>query len=205
MSNKGKHEDAVTLLYFVPFLASAIYGIYLWVMAGMSAILPSSVYLTVTRSPYVFLVGSFAVMLGAVIDVTFVNPASRETRLRSTASILQSIAVASLILSLLGAWYSNRFVDLSGTVSDFLIGRYAVLFPAVLVLLSYLVVIPLKVETLRNAKVLGTISLVLVPVAVYEVGKRDTAVGLAIALVLAVLGIWLFLRGGKSASKQPAR
>jgi hypothetical protein len=205
MSNKGKHEDAVTLLYLVPFLASGIYGIYLWAMAGMSAILPSFVYLTVTRSPYVFLVGSFAVMLGAIINVTSVDPASRETRLKSTASILQLIAVASVILSLLGAWYSNRFVDLSGTVSDFLIGRYSVLFPAVLVLLSYLFVIPLKVETLRNAKVLGTISLVLVPVAVYEVGKRDTAVGLTIALVLIVLGIWLFLRGGKSASRQSAR
>lgn len=205
MSNKGTHEEVVTLLYLVPFLASGIYGIYLWAMAGMSVILPSSVYLTVTRSPYVFLVGSFAVMLGAVIDVTSVDPASRETRVKSMVSILQSIAVASLILSLLGAWYSNRFVDLSGTVSDFLIGRYSVLFPAVLVLLSYLVIIPLKVQTLRSAKVLGTISLVLVPVAVYEVGKRDTAVGLAIALVLIVLGIWLFLGGGKSASEQPGR
>jgi uncharacterized membrane protein YhaH (DUF805 family) len=113
--------------------------------------------------------------------------------------------VASLILSLLGAWYANRFVDLSGTVSDFLIGRYSVLFPAVLILLSYLVTIPLKVESLRNAKVLGAISLVLVPVAVYEVGKRDTAVGLAVALVLLALGVTLFLRSEKSAPKQPAK
>jgi putative Mn2+ efflux pump MntP len=205
MSKKGTHEDVVTLLYLVPFLASGIYGIYLWAVAGISAMLPSAVYLGVTRSPYVFLAGSLAVMLGAVIDVTSVDPASRQAKLKSTVSILQSIAVASLILSLLGAWYSNRFSDFAGTVSDFLIGRYSVLFPAVLVLLSYLVTIPLKVETLRNAKVLGVISLVLVPVTVYEVGKRDTVVGLAIAVVLVVLGIGLFLRSEKSAPKQPAQ
>jgi hypothetical protein len=205
MSNKGTREDAVTLLYLVPFFASGIYGIYLWVIAGISSMLPSTVYLAVTRNPYLFLGGSFAVMLGVVVEVISADPASRQAELKSAVSALQTVAVASLILSLLGAWYANRFVDLSGTASDFLIGRYSVLFPAVLILLSYLVTVPLRVESLRNKKVLGVVSLILVPVAVYEVGKRGTAVGLAVALVLLALGITLFLRSEKTAPKQPAR
>jgi len=202
MSSRALNEDIPAVLYLVPFLGSAVYGLYLWVQSGISPLLPTTVYLTVTRDPYLFIVGSFAVLVGVVADVTSSDQQSRPARLRSTADLLQSIAIASLVLSLLGAWYSNGFVDIPGAATDFILGRYSVIFPAMLVLLSYLMTISLKFDGLRNFKVLGVIALLLVPAVVYEVGKRDTAGGLAIALVLAIVGFGLILRsGGAGAAK----
>lgn len=197
MASKGLSEDIPAVLYLVPFLVSAGYGLLLWVRSGVSAILPKTVYLTVTRDPYVFMLGSFAVIIAVIVEVTSAESAAKQTKAKSTGDILQSVAVASIILALLGAWYANGFVDLSGTFTDFILGRYSIIFPAVMVLLSYLVTIQLKLDSLGSPKVLGTIALLLVPAAVYELGKRDTAGGLAIALVLVIVGVGLFLRSGR--------
>jgi len=194
MSFRDFSDDAAALLYLVPFLATGVYGVYLWVKAGISGILPATVYLTVARDPYVFLVGSFAVMLGVALDVSSAAPEARQAKVKSTSSILQSIAVASLILALAGAWYSNGFIHVTDTVTDFIVARYTVIFPAMLVLLSYLITIQFRVQSLLNPKVIGVILLMLVPAVVYEVGKRDTAGGLAIALAFVIVAVWLFLR-----------
>jgi hypothetical protein len=197
MDIREREGDAAALLYLVPFVATAGYGLYLWAKTGLSAILPSSVYLSVARDPYVFIVGSFAVMAGVVLDIMSAEPGSRLAQARSTATILQSIAAASLVLAFLGAWYSNGFLHLTATFTDFIVSRYTVIFPAVLVLLSYLITLQYNVKTLRNPKVIGVILFAIVPAEVYEVGKRDTALGLAIALVLVIAGIWPFVRKQK--------
>jgi hypothetical protein len=194
MSSSDFRGDAAALLYLVPFLASAVYGGYLWARGGLSALLPNAVYLAVARDPYVFLVGSFAVMVGAALDISSADSASRQAKARSTGSILQSIAVASIILALGGAWYSNGFLHLSTTVTDFIVARYTVIFPAMLVFLSYLITAQFKFQSLLNPKALGVILILLAPASVYEVGKRDTAVGLAIALALVIAGVWLLLK-----------
>jgi hypothetical protein len=202
MSSKGFSEDVPFVLYLVPFLATAVYGLYLWAKSGVSLFLPTTVYLTVTRDPYLFMIGSFAVLLGVILDVGSGDQASRPLRMKSVGNLLQSIALASLVLSLLGAWYSNGFIGLSGTATDFFVGRYSIIFPAMLVLLSYLITIQVRLNALKSPKVLGFISLLLVPAVVYEVGKRDTAGGLAIALVLAMVGFGLFLRTGKETAQK---
>lgn len=197
MVSKGLSEDATAVLYLVPFLVSAAYGLYLWVRGGLSATLPKTVYLTVTRDPYVFMLGSFAVMLAVVVEVTSAESAGRQAKAKSTGDTLQSVAAASVVLALLGAWYANGFVNITGTVTDFIVGRYSIIFPAVMVLLSYLVTIQLKLDSLRNPKVLGIIAMLLVPAVVYELGKRDAAGGLAIALVLIIVGVGFILKGGR--------
>ncbi len=40
MSGRGYSDDLTALLYLVPFAASGVYGLYLWVGAGLSALLP---------------------------------------------------------------------------------------------------------------------------------------------------------------------
>jgi len=198
MSSSDSRGDAAALLYLVPFAASAVYGLYLWARGGISALLPTTVYLAVARDPYVFLVGSFAVLAGVVLDVGSAEPASRQAKAKSTGNILQSIAVASLILALGGAWYANGFVHISATVTDFMVARYTVIFPAMIVFLSYLLTVQFKAESVLNTKFAGVILILLAPAAVYEIGKRDTAGGLTVALVLVVGGIWLFLRKAKT-------
>jgi FlaA1/EpsC-like NDP-sugar epimerase len=200
MSLRERYEDLATLLYIAPFALCALYGLALWIQSGISLVLPASVYLEVTRDPIVFIIGSLAVMLGVIIEVNGTDAASRYAKLGSLASTLQSIAVAALVLVLICAWYANGFTDLSGTATDFIIGRYGVVFPATLVLLSYLITIQVKFEALKNRKVLAVIAMLLVPASLYEIARRQTALGLGIALVLLVIGAVLYLVPEKNSS-----
>lgn len=205
MSSKGYSKEVPDILYLVPFLVSGVYGVYLWATNGISIELPSTVFLTVTRDPYVFIIGSFAVMLGMIVEISSAEEAERQARVKSVAGTLQSIAVASLVLALVGALYCNGFLHLSDAATDFIVGRYGVVFPTMMVLLSYLITLQAKVEAVRNPKVLGVIAMLLVPAVVYEVGKRDTAGGLAIALALVIVGMFLFVRNGTKTAEPKQR
>ena len=204
MAGKGRYEDVSTILFLVPFIASGVYALYLWFRSGISAILPSTVYLTVTRDPVVFIAGSLAVFLGLMMDVAGVEPGERRARLQSSSVLVQKLAAASLVLALLTAWYANGFTNLSGTVGDFLVGRFSLAFPVMLVLLSYLATVPLKWRAVKNRRTAGIILMLVVPPVVYEVGKRSAPVGLGAALVLILAGLYLFLRAEKPASGAPA-
>lgn len=193
MATRGYAEDISTLLFLVPFLASGIYGIVLWVQAGISAVLPTSVYLTVTRDPILFIIGSLSIMLGVMIEVNSADPSNRNAKLSSLGSNLQSIAIASLILVVVSALYANGFLDVSGAATDFIIGRYGLVFPAMLVLLSYLLTARFRWSSLMNRKVLAVIALLLVPASIYELGNRHPTLGLGGALVLLIVGVALFV------------
>jgi hypothetical protein len=193
MSSRGRVEDISTLLYLVPFLLSGVYGLVLWVQGGVSAVLPTSVYLTVTRDPYVFIVGSLSIMLGVILEVNGTDPAGRSAKLASLGNTLQSIAAACLILVLLSAWYANGFTDVSGAATDFIIGRYGLVFPAMLVLLSYLITAQFRLASLANRKVLAIVAMLLVPASLYEIGRRQLFLGLVIAFLFLLVGVGAYL------------
>lgn len=193
MSRDGFRDDASVFFYLVPFIASGVYGLFLWVTSGVSATLPTSVYLSVTRDPYIFLVGSFAVLLGAIIEVNSAVPSERGSRLSSVGGTLQTVALSSFVLALLAAWYANGFLDISGMASDFIVGRFSLVFPALLVLLSYLLTAQFNLKGLRNQRMWGIVFLLLVPVAIYEIGRRQAAVGLGVAFILMVAGVAILL------------
>ena len=193
MSTRGRAEDFSTVLYLVPFIASGAYGLALWVQNGVSLTLPTSVYLSVTRDPYLFMLGSLSIMLGIITEVNGTDLAARPAKLISLGNTLQSIAAASLILVLLSAWYANGFTDLTGLATDFIVGRYGLVFPAILVLLSYLVSAQFKLASLANRKVLAIIAMLLVPVSLYEIGRRELVVGLLGALLLLLFGVGVYL------------
>jgi hypothetical protein len=193
MSSRGRYEDLSTLLYMLPFAASGVYGLVLWVQSGISATLPTSVYLTVTRDPILFMVGTLSVLLGLMVEINSTEVSARRLRLQSMGGTLQSMAAASLILVLLAAWYSNGFTDLGGAATDFVIGRYGIVFPAMLVLLSYLISAQFRLASVASQKGLAVIAMLLVPVSLYEVGKRNLFLGLFIAFVLLLAGLGIYL------------
>jgi len=193
MSTRGRYEDVSTLLYLVPIVVPILYALVLWVQAGISPVLPSSVYLTVTRDPILFIGVSLAVMLGVILEVNETEPAARPAKLSSLGGTLQSIAVASLVIVLIGALYANGFTDITGAATDFIIGRYGIVFPAALVLLSYLMTVQFKLPGVTKRQILAAIALLLVPVSLEEIGKRQTTVGIVIAFVFLVLGLALYL------------
>jgi len=199
VSTRGRAEDFSTILYLVPFIASGVYGLVLWVQNGISLTLPTSVYLTVTRDPYLFMLGSLSIMLGIIIEVNGTDSGARTAKLVSLGNTLQSIAAASLILVLLSAWYANGFTDLTGMATDFIVGRYGLVFPAVLVLLSYFLSAQFNLVSLANRKVLAIVAMLLVPVSLYEIGKRDVFAGLLVSLLLLLFGLGAYLVPEKKA------
>ena len=193
MSTRGRYEDVSTLLYLVPIVVPIIYALVLWIQNGISPVFPSSVYLTVTRDPILFIGASLAVMLGVILEVNETDPAARPAKLVSLGGTLQSVAVASLVIVLIGALYANGFTDITGAATDFIIGRYGIVFPAALVLLSYLMTVQFKLPGVTRRQILAAIALLLVPVSLYEVGRRQTALGIGTAFVLLIIGLALYL------------
>jgi hypothetical protein len=80
MSGRGSLEDLSTILFMLPFVGSGVYAIYLWASSGATAILPVSVYLNVTRDPYLFLGATMAVLAGLILDLRGVDPEKRRSR-----------------------------------------------------------------------------------------------------------------------------
>ena len=193
MSDRGRYEDISTLLYLVPFVGAVGYAIVLWAQNGASALLPSSVYLTVTRDPILFMMASLAVLLGVMIEVNSTEAAQRPAKVLSLGGTMQSIAVASLVIVLLSAWYANGFTDLGGAAADFIVGRYGLVFPAMMVLFSYLLTIKFATKSITSRSFAALVALLLVPASVYEIGKRQAAVGIGVAFVMLVLGVYLYM------------
>ena len=192
MSERTSVGDISAILYIVPFAAAAVYAIVLWVQSGLSLTLPSTVYLTVTRDPSLFIIGSLAVLLGVLIEIRSAEPNRRWAKLLSLSNTVQSLAVASLVLVLVCAVYANGG-DLGGAASDFVVGRYGIVFPALLFLLSYLMRVQFQWSSMLSAKFLGIVCMVLVPGALYALGKLKTSADLPVALVFLVVGLFLFL------------
>jgi len=201
MSERVSVGDITALLYLVPFAAAAVYAIVLWAEYGLSATLPSTVYLTVTRDPYLFIVGSFAVLLGVIIEIRSTEPDRRWAKLLSLSNTVQSIAVASLVLVAICAVYANGG-DIGGAVDDFIVGRYGVFFPTMFFLMSYLMRVQFQWSAMTSMKFLGLVSMALVPGSLYALGKLgNTFAAISFALLFLVIGLFLFLWPERKNSK----
>lgn len=202
MSKKVSMDDVSVTLYLVPFIASAAFALYLGIVDKVSKVLSPTVYLTVTRDPILFLTGTFCVFLGVVVEVSSTNPSGRIAKLGSVSNTLQTIAAASFILAILCVIYANGFGDLSGAANDFILGRYSFIFPITMVISSYLITARFNMSAVGTPAVLGIVAMLLVPVALYEAGKRSTLVGLLLALVVMIGGLGLFVLSARKTSTQ---
>ncbi|MDG6926105.1 MAG: hypothetical protein JRN09_06085 [Nitrososphaerota archaeon] len=191
MSSGSSKQDVPFLLFLVPFAVSGIYALYLWVTSGISAILPSGVFLQVTESPYVFLVGFVAVMVAAALDIQYTDPANRRTKLIQESGTLQKVAVAALVLGVICAWYAAGF-DLGGAAANVAAGRYVVVFPGLVILFSFLILpsVSVKREQLRNIAIV--LLLLAVPLSVDEVGKRNFFAGMGLGVALFAVALYLY-------------
>jgi hypothetical protein len=200
--NRQDLPDLPFLLFLVPFAASAVYAIYLWVGVGLSATLPSTVFLEVTESPYVFLVGFVAVIAGAALDVTGVDPEKRRAKLIEESNTLQKLAVVALVLGLICAWYSAGF-DLGTAASNVFAGRYVVVFPALVILFSFLFLPSVTIKSSQVRNVVIILLLLGAPLAIDEVGKRNFFAGMGAGIALTAVALYLYFttkaRDAKSA------
>jgi hypothetical protein len=194
MSSKERIQDVTFLLFLVPFALSAVYAIYLWVEAGISATLPQTVFLQVTENPYVFLAGFAAVMLAAILDINSVDLQERRRKLTQESNRLQFLAVSALVLGALCAWYAAGF-DVGGGASNMLSGRYAVIFPVLLIAVSFLMLPSVNLNRSSTAYLLTLVCAAGSLASVDEVGKHNYFAGLALAAALVALAIYFYIYG----------
>ena len=193
MKSSDSKEDVPFLLFLVPFAISGVYAIYLWAEAGLSATLPQTVFLQVTENPYVFLVGFTAVIIGAVMDVLYAEPAMRRAKVIQESTTIQIIAVVALVLGALCAWYAAGF-DPGAAAGNILAGRYVVVFPALLVIFSFLMLPAVSIRKDQTNIVAIAVLLLAVPLAVDEIGKRSFFAGMGVGLILLIAAGYLYLR-----------
>jgi len=193
MISRENREDVPFLLFLVPFAVSGLYAILLWVQTGVSATLPQTVFLQVTESPYVFLIGFIAVIAGVVMDVVYTDPLRRRAKLIEESTTLQIIAVTALVLGILSAWYSAGF-DLGTAATNVLSGRYVIIFPALLVIFSFLMLPAVNIRKDQTNIVVIAVLLLAIPLVVDEVGKRSFFTGMLLGLALLVAALYLYLR-----------
>lgn len=187
-----RNGDIAVLLYAAPFIINFLYAIYLWAGAGFSAILPQLVYLEVTQNPYVFLLGFAAVSGAAMIDFDSSTVEARRSSLVSLSKRLQWIAALSFILACLAALYSAAG-NPANMAYNLLDGRYPLIFPAVLLLLSFAILPTFRFQRANTRNGIVLLLLFASPVALYEVGKRSVVAGLGVGLILVLVAAYLMV------------
>ena len=192
----ARNGDVALLLYAAPFIINFAYALYLWFGSGISSTLPQFVYLEVSQSPYLFLVGFAAVALAGVIDFNAEAPESKKKSLVALSRRLQLIAFVSIVLAFLSAWYAASF-DLGTGIFNLLDGRYPLVFPALLVLLSFLILPSVKLQGANRKNLLVVVLLIASPAVLYELGKRNTSAGLGVGLILLLAAAFLIVRDSK--------
>jgi hypothetical protein len=191
-----RRGDVALFLYAAPFILNFVWALYLWSGTGLSMTLPQLVFLEVTQNPYLFLAGFAAVALAAVIDFNSEPPERRKSALSTLSKRLQAIAFLSVVLALVSAWYAAHF-DVGLTFFNLLDGRYPLVFPALLVLLSFLILPSVRLEGANLKNLLVVLLLLASPVVIHELGKRNTVGGLGLGLVLILAAAFLLLRDRK--------
>jgi hypothetical protein len=191
-----RNGDVALLLYAAPFVLNFVWTLYVWYGAGLSATLPQLVFLEVTQNPYIFLAGFGAVVLAGVIDFNSEPQERRKAALSTLSKRLQAIAVVSVVLALISAWYAANF-DLGVTFFNLLDGRYPLVFPALLVFLSFMILPTVRFEGANIKNLLVVLLLFASPLVIYELGKRNTVGGLGGGLILILAAAFFLLRDRK--------
>jgi hypothetical protein len=191
-----KYGDVALLLYAAPFILNFVYALYVWSGVGLSAVMPQIVYLEVTQSPYIFLAGFAAVALAVVLDFDAEPSNARKGATATLSRRLQLIALVSVFLAFISAWYSAGG-DLGTGVLNMVDGRYPLVFPAVLVLFSFLILPSVKLQGANSKNLAVILLLIASPAALYEVGKRDSVAGLGVGLALVLVAAYLLVNNKK--------
>lgn len=198
MSEKvsGRNGDIALFLYAGPFIVNFLYALYVWSGVGFSSTLPQLVYLEVAQSPYIFLVGFAAVLLAGVIDFNDEAPTARKGAVAGLSRRLQWVAVISLLLAFVSALYSAGG-DPGTAISNMFVGRYPLIFPALLVVLSFLVLPGVRIQGANTRNLTAVLLLILSPAALYELGKRSVAAGLGVSLLFLLIAAYILVAAKK--------
>ena len=195
-------ENISFILYLVPLISSTIYAISLWASEGLSSTLPETVYLSVTKDPYLFLIGFLAICCAVLIEVFGSSKESRLSRIETNSKQIQILAVISFSAAVLSVWSTIGYsFDISRTLQILLAGRYALIFPLMLFILAFLLNTSLKFNLLSFNNLMKNASFILMiasPLIFYGLWRIHVPWEgiISITLITLIIGVALILYKG---------
>ena len=195
-------ENISFILYLVPLISSTIYAISLWTSEGLSSTLPETVYLSVTKDPYLFLISFLAICCAVLIEVFGSSKESRLSRIETNSKQIQILAVISFSAAVLSVWSTIGYsFDISRTLQILLAGRYALIFPLMLFILAFLLNTSLKFNLLSFNNLMKNASFILMiasPLLFYGLWRIHVPWEgiISITLITLIIGVALILYKG---------
>ena len=195
-------ENISFILYLVPLISSTIYAISLWTSEGLSLTLPETVYLSVTKDPYLFLISFLAICCAVLIEVFGSSKESRLSRIETNSKQIQILAVISFSAAVLSVWSTIGYsFDISRTLQILLAGRYALIFPLMLFILAFLLNTSLKFNLLSFNNLMKNASFILMiasPLIFYGLWRIHVPWEgiISITLITLIIGVALILYKG---------
>ena len=192
-------EDASFILFLLPIVLSGIYAIY---SAITSSAFKVDNYIAVTGNPIIFIIAIVSICAGLLLEIYYSPPDMRSKKVNENSRRMQRLAITILVLTVLATLVALGAAPLPIILGTFLAGRYPILFSALLVFLSFLIVVPFKFQMGKNeaTNALSVTLLVLSPIA-YFVGSGGSIPfepRAAAAVVLLIFGLLLIARGNRA-------
>ena len=155
-------ENVSFILYLVPLLLSASYALFLWISEGLSFTIPETVYLTVTKNPYIFLIGFLAICLAVLIEIFSSPTESKLIKLTDNARQIQFLAYICIGSVVVSVWSTSGYsLNIGQFLQILLEGRYALIFPLMLFILSLILNPKLKINILSTNTLIKNASIFL--------------------------------------------
>ncbi len=206
-------ENISFILYLIPLVASTVYALSLWAAQGLSVALPPTVYFTVTKDPYLFLIG-FAAVCAAVLIEIFGSPAeAKPSKLAENVRQIQLLAIICLVTAaIVSVWSAVDYApSLGGIVGILLEGRYALIFPLMLFILSMLLnpssrfTFLTPVNLLRNGSLILLIASPLLFFGLWRIHMSwPLIIGPTLAVVIAGTALLIYTGTGRASSTTEA-
>ncbi len=130
--------DMSVVAFMLPYLITAAYGIYVYIAVGSSSVQDKNVvaFLTITKNPYLFILGSALTLLAVVLFVTAFEGGKRTGSMETASRILAFLGVSSTVSTYMVAAYSSGgLVEAVGLMTE---GRFASIYPLILFSTSFL-------------------------------------------------------------------
>lgn len=167
-------ENISFILYLIPLVLSTFYAVFLWISEGLSFTLPQTVYLTVTKDPYIFLIGFLAICLAVLVEIFLSPEESKLIKLTDNARQIQFLAFICIGSVIVSVWSTSGYsLNLGQFLQILLGGRYALIFPLMLFIFSLILNPKLQIN------ILSTDTLI-----------KYTSIFLLIASPLIFYGLW---------------
>jgi hypothetical protein len=205
-------EDVAFLLYLVPIVASVVYGAYEWFqIAPNSSSMPTTAYLIVSKSPYLFILSLAAVCVALIIEVRTSAIASRPAIVSANVTRMQMLALVSLFVSLVAGISAAGYGDLVTGFGNFLAGRYVLIY-AFFLLGTSILISPNHFLVISNfgaiLELIGLILIAISPIIIYAGLKIHLSFSESgiLSLVTLIVGLILFAsKGMKSGKSKPQK